>query len=117
MKRATLYGIGLCFLLFTFTAPLAAQEVKKTQKEEVKVVKRTLMEQYEPEMILTAEDRAQLKLERKALIQKRQRIIDTLNISERRKRGLLRELYRSPHSYKWDKLIADLNFDDDDGYR
>ena len=117
MKRARLYGLGICTFFLTFIAPLGAQEVKKAQKEEVKVVKRTLMEKYEPEMILTAEDRAQLKLERLARIQKRHRIIDTLKISERKKRGLLRELYRSPHSYKWDKLIADLEFEVDDDYR
>ena len=66
------------------------------------------MEQYEPEMILTVDDRIRLKKERIATIQKRRRIIDTLDISDRRKRRLLKELYRTPHSYKWEKLIADM---------
>lgn len=116
MKARTSYGLIICLFACAFSAPLYAQEIKKSQKNEVVVVKRTLIEKYEPEMILTAEDRARLKLERMALIQKRHSIIDTLDISERRKRSLLKELYRSPHSYKWDKLIADLEFKDEDGY-
>jgi len=74
------------------------------------------MEQYEPELVLNADDRARLKKERIALIKKRRRIIDSLDISERRKRSLLRELYRTPHSYKWDRLIADIEFEDNEDY-
>ncbi|MCW5515308.1 hypothetical protein [Muriicola sp. Z0-33] len=116
MRARTLYGLIICLFAGAVSTPLCAQETKKGDKKEVAVVKRTLIEKYEPEMILTAEDRARLKLERMALIQKRHSIIDTLDISERRKRSLLKELYRTPHSYKWDKLIADLEFKDEDGY-
>lgn len=74
------------------------------------------MEQYEPEMILTVDDRIRLKKERIAMIQKRHQIIDTLNISDRRKRRLLKELYRTPYSDKWERVIADIVFEDDNEY-
>jgi hypothetical protein len=38
--------------------------------------------------------------------------MDTLNISERQRRRLLKELYRSPFSNEWNKVIADLEFDE-----
>ena len=93
-----------------------AQETKETNKKEIKVKKKTVMEQYEPEMILTVDDRIKLKKDRLALIKKRRSIIDTLDISDRRKRRLLKELYRTPHSYKWEKLIADIEFEDEVEY-
>ncbi len=70
------------------------------------------MEQYEPTMILPVDDRIRLKKERLAEIRKRQEILDTLSISDRRKRKLLRDLYNAPHSDQWEKLIADLEFQD-----
>ncbi len=74
------------------------------------------MEQYEPGMILTVDDRIRLKKERLALIQKRRRIIDTLDISDRRKRRLLEELYETPYSDRWERIIADIEFENDEKY-
>ena len=71
------------------------------------------MEQYEPDLILSAADRIQLKKERLATIKKRREIIDTLDISDRKRRKLLKELYRSPFSNQWDKVIADIEFEDE----
>ncbi len=71
------------------------------------------MERYEPEMILSVEKRIALKKERLATIKKRRQIIDTLDISDRKKRRLLKELYQSPSTEKWDKLIADIEFEED----
>lgn len=116
MKRATLFRGVICVLTLGSIQLLGAQEVKLNEKKEVKVVKRTVMEQYEPGMILTANDRIRLKKERNALLQKRRSIIDTLDISERRKRSLLKELYSTPYSHKWDKVIADLELEDNDAY-
>jgi hypothetical protein len=80
------------------------------------VEKKTVMELYEPGMVLTVEDRIRLKKERLALIQKRRRIIDTLDISDRRKRRLLKELYSTPHSDRWERVIADIEFENDSEY-
>lgn len=84
---------------------------KKPQKLEVK--KYTVLAQYDKQMVLSAEERLRLKTERRELVQKRREIIDTLNISERRRRRLLKELYRSPFSTKWDRLVTDLQVEDD----
>ncbi|MBT8294220.1 MAG: hypothetical protein KJN70_13180, partial [Eudoraea sp.] len=58
------------------------------------------------------EERMKLKLERIANIEKRLEIMDTLNISDRQRRRLLKELYGSPFSDEWNKVTADLEFEE-----
>lgn len=82
----------------------------------MKVKKKTVMEQYEPDLVLTVDDRIRLKKERIALLQRRRQIIDTLDITDRRKRKLLKELYNSPTSDKWKRVIADIQFQHPEEY-
>ena len=113
MKMTSKYKLAFgCCALLAFCC-LNAQETDKNEAKEIKVVKKTLMELYAPELILDAEERTLLKKQRIALIEKRRKIIDTLSISKRRKRSLLRELYSTPYSEKWDKWIADIAFEND----
>lgn len=72
------------------------------------------MERYEPDFVLSPEERLQLKRERLATIKMRRAVIDTLDISDRKRRRLLKELYRSPLSDHWDRLVADLSFEEPD---
>ncbi|MEX0290638.1 MAG: hypothetical protein AB3N14_16150 [Flavobacteriaceae bacterium] len=116
MKRNPFIGLVIFLCLCGSMTSVVAQETKEANKKEIKVKKKTVMEQYEPEMILTVDDRIKLKKDRLALIKKRRSIIDTLDISDRRKRRLLKELYRTPHSYKWEKLIADIEFEEEEEY-
>ena len=105
---------GLVVFLFTMTTLGYCQvENKNSDKNELTVEKRTVLERFDSDLVISPEERMKLKMERIATIQKRQEIIDTLNISERQRRRLLKELYRSPFSDQWDKVIADLEFEEE----
>jgi hypothetical protein len=73
-----------------------------------KVKERTLMEHYAPELVLPADERRQLKVERYYWVTEREAVIDTLDISNRKKRRLLKELHRSPFSDHYDKVLGSL---------
>lgn len=77
------------------------------------------MEKFEPEMVISVEGRTQMKEVRLAEIERGKNIIDTLNISERKKRKLLGDLYWSPYSDRLEKNIPDIKivdtkFEEDD---
>ncbi|HMB63111.1 MAG TPA: hypothetical protein VKN36_08575 [Eudoraea sp.] len=110
--------VGLTFLLFLCCPTPAAhgQDAQTLSKKEMKVKKKTVMEQYEPALVLSVDDRIRLKKERIALLQRRRRIIDTLKITDRKKRRLLKELYSSPTSDKWERVIADIQFQHPEEY-
>ncbi|EAR01413.1 hypothetical protein [Maribacter sp. HTCC2170] len=79
-------------------------------EKSIKVQKYTVMEQYEPELILSVNERVRLKKERIATIKRRRGILDTLNIPDRRKQRLLKELLDNPFSDKLNKAVADIEF-------
>ncbi len=93
---------------------MAQQETKSNTAKKIKVKKHTVLAQYEPELVTPADERMRLKYERLATIKERREIIDTLDISDRKRKKLLKELYRSPFSYKWDKVIAEIQADDEE---
>lgn len=108
-------GLLLCFFVGTGCLSLAGQEGSKVSSDKnIKVKKHTVLARYEPELVLPAEERFLLKSNRQATIKERRQIIDTLDISDRKRRRLLKELYRSPFSYKWDKVIADIRAEEDE---
>lgn len=86
--------------------------VKKNQN--VKVKKYTVMEQYEPELVLSVNERVRLKEKRIATIKRRRGILDTLDISERRRERLLKALLKNPFSDKLNKAVADIEFVEDE---
>ncbi len=84
------------------------------KKSEIKVQRLTLMERFEPDMVLSADDRKALKTEVREDIVRKAYILDTLNISDRKKRKLLFELKYKPFSKKADDVIlANTQFDVD----
>lgn len=99
--------------LFAITTLGYGQEANRNSaSKEVKVKKRTVLERFDSDLVISPEERMKLKLDRMATIQKRLEIMDTLNISDRQRRRLLKELYRSPFSNEWNKVIADLEFEE-----
>ena len=101
-------------MLFLGSWNLCAQErPAKTTNEQVRVKKYTVLAQYEPELVVPADERLQLKNDRINTIKERRAIIDTLTLSDRKRRKLLKELYRSPFSYHFDKIIADIVEEDE----
>lgn len=105
---------GLLVLLSTLhTIVYSQKENKNWDKNELTVEKRTVLERFDSDLVISPEERMKLKMERVATIQKRLEIIDTLNISQRQRRRLLKELYLSPFSDEWNKVIVDLEFEEE----
>lgn len=109
MKRAKSI---LSVLLITGCLSVAAQEVVKTEAREI--THKTILESYESDLILPREARLDLKQKRIQYILSRRAILDTLDIPLRKKRRLLRELYLTPFSAEWDKVLASMGFEDRD---
>ena len=115
MKVFLPFTIGVFML--AVTTGLRAQDSLSRKGSDLKVKKYTVLAQYEDQLVLSAEERLQLKRERRDLLKKRREIIDTLDISERRRRRLLKELYRSPFSDRWDRLVTGLQLEDPEEFR
>ena len=124
MKQIKTLGLALG-LAVTFTSVTYSQEPNTTNslqvkpQNEIRVKQKTKMEKFEPEMVISVEERTQMKEDRLAEIERGKRIIDTMNISERKKRKLLGDLYWSPYSDRLEKNISntkivDTKFEEDD---
>ncbi|WP_047245231.1 hypothetical protein [Maribacter thermophilus] len=86
---------------------------QETVKKEVRVEKYTLMDKFEPEYVLPVDQRIKLKKNRIAHQRHTKQILDTLDISDRKRRRLIRELKRSPFSEKVQHIItAETQFED-----
>jgi hypothetical protein len=98
MKAVNTLFIPMGFLLLCCTTINAQTEEKPVLKKEIQVERLTKMEQFEPTLVLPAEKRLQQKKERYAAISKQKKRIDTLQISDRKKKQLLQLIYTNPHS-------------------
>ena len=78
----------------------------ETSKPKIRI--HTVMERYEPGFVLPAEERLRLKVQRREAVENRTAVIDTLDIPERKRRKLLRELYRTPFTDKYDQVLSAL---------
>ncbi|NND16635.1 MAG: hypothetical protein HKN89_09970 [Eudoraea sp.] len=104
----------ILLILLVGSPDLSAQDsIALPTTKELKVRERTVLAQFESTMVLTADERLRMKIDRRDLILKRRAIIDTLDISDRRRRRLLKELYNSPTSDRWERVVANLGFEDD----
>ena len=81
--------------------------------KKLKVEKWTILEEYEPDMILSAEDRISLKKKRIVEAKRRKGILDTMDISDRKRKRLLKDLYKNPFSDRLLKTLADTKFEDE----
>lgn len=91
----------------------AQSKESDTLGKKLKVEKWTVLEEYEPDMILSAEDRMALKKKRFVEVKRRKNILDTMDISDRKRKRLLRDLYKNPYSDRLMKTLADTQFEDD----
>ena len=108
---------ALTFCLFMFLAySVVGQDsiIPKAIKEKIKVKKYTVLEKFEEELVVPVEDRIQLKEDRIVRYIRTKELLDTLNISESKRRKLIRDLRRSPiFSERLNKVIAETKFEDD----
>ncbi|CAZ98514.1 hypothetical protein Q4603_09685 [Zobellia galactanivorans] len=84
------------------------------QEKPAEVTKYTVMERFEPELILSAKEREQLKEERIAEVKRRREILDTLSISERKRERLLQDLIKDPFSNRLSRTMAEIEFEDEE---
>lgn len=113
MKKNSLWILGSVFCV-AFPFGVSAQEIEPhSETKTFKVQKHTVMEQYEPAMVLSVDERVRLKKERLVTIKRRKGILDTLDISDRRRQRLLKELIRNPFSDRLNRAVADIEFIED----
>lgn len=90
-----------------------AQSVQKDSTgQKLKVEKWTILEEYEPDMILSTEDRINLKKKRIVEAKRRKGILDSLDITDRKRKKLLKDLRNNPFSDRLMKTLADAKFED-----
>ncbi|MRH99537.1 hypothetical protein GH721_03230 [Kriegella sp. EG-1] len=105
--------ITLLFLIL-ITAVQAQDSIAYNSDEEISVKKHTVMEKFESDYVLPVAERKRMKIERREVIAHRKSILDTLNISDRRRERLFRELNKNPFSEKVNKQFAEIEFEDED---
>ncbi|WP_373075453.1 hypothetical protein, partial [Zeaxanthinibacter enoshimensis] len=117
MNRYAYLRMGMvCCFAMAFTSLSAQTEVPipLDSIQEMRVKRHTLMARFEPEFTISAQERQQLKEQRRRELEERLRAIDTMQLSFRRKWKLLEELYLSPHTAYWDKVVADLVLEEEE---
>ena len=97
-------GVFLHFLAIGAVNLGFAQEVPMTDKVKIK----TVMEDYAPDLVVPVAERRRLKAERYLAVRERRAVIDTLDISNRQRKKLLKELYRTPLSEEYEKVLGTL---------
>ncbi|WP_273566918.1 hypothetical protein [Maribacter halichondriae] len=117
MRSFTKHSLFLfLFMMGTLLVSAQTQTVNgdTEKKEKLKVQRHTVMERFEPELVISVEDRIQLKEDRIITLQRTKQLLDTLDISDRKRRKLIRDLKRSPvFSERLVKVIAETKFEDD----
>lgn len=114
MKISRIWTLSLCAFLFGITTVVAQQittqpaTVKKTatlkiDKSNVSVQRHTVMSRFEPEIASSEEERMKKRQERIAETERKLSILDTLDISERKRKMLLRDLKYNPFSDRLNK--------------
>ncbi|PIF01445.1 MAG: hypothetical protein CR994_02530 [Maribacter sp.] len=107
-KNILLAAVGFLFFI-SGTDLIMAQEYKPLAHD---VKKHTVMELYEPDLVLSVDERKHLKEKRESSIALRKSVLDTLDISERRRQRLLRKLDENPFSDQMNKTMAEIHFED-----
>ena len=110
MKKMNYLVIMALLYLLGCMQLIAQDPVLGKKGQNLKVKKYTVMEQYEPELVLSVNERVRLKKKRIATIKRRRVILDTLDISERRRERLLKALLKNPFSDKLNKAVAEIEF-------
>ncbi len=113
MKKLLILSVYGCFLAFG-CQQLQAQQTDEKPKAPTKALleeeeeEGPSMYKFEPDFLAATEAK-------KARIERARRILDTMDISERRKRKLLKDLYKNGVSDRLSKtVLADVKFEDVD---
>jgi len=90
------------------------KEYQKESISNIKITKYTVMSKFEPDYVTPAEERIEQKRHRIVETYRKKNILDTLNISERKRKKLLQDLRNSPFSDRLSKsVIVNTKFEDE----
>lgn len=124
MKTSRILTLALCAFLFGSVSIFAQQDitkpatVKKTtslkiDKSKVKVKRHTVMSRFDSEIASSEKERLKKKQNRIAETERKLSILDTLDISKRRRKMLLRDLKYTPFSNRLNKAtLVDTKFEE-----
>ena len=113
MGRRNLWAFGLSVFLFGTGYTFAQSDPGVAVKGEAKVQRHTLMERFAPDISLSVEERKEKRVRYLADIKMKKSILDTMDISERKRQKLLSDLYKNPFSQRLHKAMADVKFEDE----
>ena len=82
-------------------------------KKDFEIEKHTIMERFETDYMVSADGRADLKKKRIADAEHTLKVLDTMDISDRKKRLILRDLKYNPFSERLSKFIAETRFEEE----
>ncbi|SNR45287.1 hypothetical protein SAMN04488009_1845 [Maribacter sedimenticola] len=102
MKNITLFGV----VVVGFFVGIHTTQAQDTVMVESYVKKRTLLNQFESDFVLPASKRIALKQSRIAYQYHTKEILDTLDISDRKRKRLIEELKRNPFSERIQEVIT-----------
>ena len=104
---------SIIFIALCNCLKISAQESEyKMAGEDQEVKKYTLMERFEPDLILTANEREQLKVARFDAIKTKLSILDTMDISPRKREKLMNDVIEHPFSTRLSKTLVETKFDE-----
>lgn len=110
MKKLLTLSVCGCFLVFGCQQLQAQQQDPKPSPTQKQI---TEEEDEGPSMFRFEPDILAKKEAKMARIERARRILDTLDIPERRKRKLLKDLYKNGITDRLSKsVLADINFED-----
>lgn len=102
MKKLTLLGGVFIYLLLGVNTTFG----QDADSINAKINKRTLLNQFESDYVLSVSERIALKQSRIAFQYRTREILDSLDISDKKRKRLIEELKRNPFSEKIQNVIA-----------
>lgn len=103
MKKITFLGCVLVCLCMG----IHATNAQNSQIVGAKIKKRTLLTKFESDYVLSVSERIALKQSRIAHQYRTKELLDTLDISDRKRKRLIKELKRNPFSNRIQDIIAE----------
>ncbi|WP_282117944.1 hypothetical protein [Maribacter aquivivus] len=92
-------------------------QAQDSLQSDARVKQRMLLNQFESDYVLTASERVALKQSRIAYQLRMKEILDTINISDSRRKRLIQELKRNPLSERVQTVIANHTVSKDDNIK
>lgn len=111
MKRM-LFGAIVVACLLNIGQSFGQDSSNVDEKKQIKIPRTTFMEKFDPDLALTAEERRSMRVALIKELRLKKSILDTLDISDRRRQKLLKDLHNRPFSDRLQKTMAELKFDE-----